>query len=55
MTYVYQWMGMTAGYAFLYGCMLGLASPSSYFPQRTKPHALVKEATDGAARPASIE
>ncbi|MFD2110680.1 hypothetical protein [Thiorhodococcus fuscus] len=26
MTYVYQWFGAVTGYAFLYGCMLGMTS-----------------------------
>lgn len=54
MTYVYQWMGMTAGYAFLYGCMLGLMSPDTYLPKHAKTVAAVPGTADTAAAAARI-
>lgn len=30
MTYVYQSFGAMTGWAFVYGCLLGLASPATY-------------------------
>jgi hypothetical protein len=30
MTYTYQLFGAMTGWSFLYGCMLGMASPSTY-------------------------
>ncbi|WP_200372785.1 hypothetical protein [Thiocystis violacea] len=30
MTYVYQSFGAMTGWAFIYGCLLGLASPATY-------------------------
>ncbi|WP_177168995.1 hypothetical protein [Allochromatium warmingii] len=32
MTYVYQWFGAINGYAFLYGCMLGMATQTLRYP-----------------------
>jgi hypothetical protein len=36
MTYTYQLFGAMAGWSFLYGCMLGMALPSTYLPSQTR-------------------
>lgn len=36
MTYTYQLFGAMTGWSFLYGCMLGMALPATYAPERAK-------------------
>ncbi len=36
MTYTYQLFGAMTGWSFLYGCMLGMASPATYLPRQTR-------------------
>jgi hypothetical protein len=33
MIYAYQLFGAMTGWSFLYGCMLGMASPANYLPR----------------------
>lgn len=32
MEYGYQWFGAMTGWAFVYGCVLGMLSPTTYLP-----------------------
>ncbi len=36
MTYTYQLFGAMTGWSFLYGCMLGMASPATYLPRQAR-------------------
>ncbi|RKT46337.1 hypothetical protein BDD21_3845 [Thiocapsa rosea] len=36
MTYTYQMFGAMTGWSFLYGCMLGIASPANYLPRQAR-------------------
>nr|WP_093186361.1 hypothetical protein [Thiocapsa sp. KS1] len=47
MTYSIQWFGAMTGYAFLYGCMLGMMAPATYLPQ----HARTASASGHSASP----
>lgn len=55
MSYFYQWYGAMPAYAFLYGCMLGLLSPRTYFPtthsRASSPVEPSTSPTDDDARP----
>ena len=39
MAFGYQWFGVMTGWAFVYGCMIGMASPTSYLPKQVKAQA----------------
>jgi hypothetical protein len=55
MTYLHQWFGMMTAYNFTSGCMLGLASPATYFQSRIRTDPQSGPGQDRSTTPEQIQ